>query len=364
MKNHKALISMMALSFLAIGNACGSDKKQEDGAEEKGKTVVAAEPSKITEVTAEELTIRDFNHEVVSNGKAAGHNNAELYFPAGGDAVITSVYVKNGDHVSKGQKLATLDTYKLVKERESAATALAKAELDLKDALIGQGYDPDASSGIPAEVMKLARLRSGYTEAEASLAKAEHEIEQATLTAPFSGVIANLSGKVFNRPDASKPFCSVIGDGMDVEFKIMEGELAVLQRGDKVQITPFSTGGVYSGRVSEINPQVDENGMVTLVASVDRGKGLYDGMNVKVSVQKSLGKQLVVPKTAVVLRTGRQVVFTLNEKGDKAMWNYVETGLENMGHYTITDGLEPGMKVITTGNVNLAHEAPVKVISH
>ena len=85
-------------------------------------------------------------------------------------------------------------------------------------------------------------------------------------------------------------------------------------------------------------------------------------MNVRVSVKRSVGEQLVIPKTAVVLRSGKQVVFTL--KDGKAMWNYVHTGLENMEEYTITDGLEEGMEVIVTGNVNLAHEAPVKVIKN
>lgn len=85
-------------------------------------------------------------------------------------------------------------------------------------------------------------------------------------------------------------------------------------------------------------------------------------MNVRVSVKRSVGEQLVIPKTAVVLRSGKQVVFTLKE--GKAMWNYVHTGLENMEEYTVTDGLEEGMEVITTGNVNLAHEAPVRVIKN
>lgn len=49
-------------------------------------------------------------------------------------------------------------------------------------------------------------------------------------------------------------------------------------------------------------------------------------MNVRVSVKRSVGEQLVIPKTAVVLRSGKQVVFTL--KDGKAMWNYVHTGLE------------------------------------
>ncbi len=99
-----------------------------------------------------------------------------------------------------------------------------------------------------------------------------------------------------------------------------------------------------------------------VTATVGNGKGLADGMNVKVSVQKSVGRQLVVPKSAVVLRTGRQVVFTLDESGKRAMWNYVQTGLENFGEYTITDGLEEGMDVIVDGNVNLAHESPVSVV--
>ena len=85
-------------------------------------------------------------------------------------------------------------------------------------------------------------------------------------------------------------------------------------------------------------------------------------MNVRVSVRKSLGQQLVVPKSAVVLRSGKQVVFTLSDDGGKALWNYVHTGLENMGNYSITDGLEPGAKVIISNNINLAHEAPVKVL--
>ena len=85
-------------------------------------------------------------------------------------------------------------------------------------------------------------------------------------------------------------------------------------------------------------------------------------MNVKVSVKRALDDQLIVPKSAVVLRTGKQVVFT--HRNGKAMWNYVHTGLENMNEYVIDEGLQPDMEIIYDGNVNLAHEAPVKVISN
>ena len=122
--------------------------------------------------------------------------------------------------------------------------------------------------------------------------------------------------------------------------------------------------GKCSGTVSEINPFVDENGLVSVRAKVNGGVKLFDGMNVRVSVKRSVPNQYVVPKTAVVLRTGKQVIFTL--KDGKAMWNYVTTGLENMTEYTLSrwegDGIKDGAQVIVTGNVNLAHEAPVEVI--
>ena len=217
---------------------------------------------------------------------------------------------------------------------------------------------------VPADVLELAKVKSGYEQSKAQYESAKYDVEQATLVAPFDGVVANLFEKEHNIPKTSEAFCRVINAGtMEVDFTVLESELPLIKVGDKVEVTPYaSAAGVRQGNISEINPLVDENGMVRVKARVNGGNKLFDGMNVRVSVKRSVGEQLVIPKTAVVLRSGKQVVFTL--KDGKAMWNYVHTGLENMEEYTITDGLEEGMEVIVTGNVNLAHEAPVKVIKN
>ena len=149
---------------------------------------------------------------------------------------------------------------------------------------------------------------------------------------------------------------------MEVAFTVLESELPLVKAGDRVEVMPYTVAsGSLQGRIAEINPSVDENGMVKVKAQVN-GKGkLFDGMNARVSVKRSVPGQLVIPKTAVVLRSGKQVVFTL--KDGKAMWNYVQTGLENLSEYTVTgEGMEEGVTVITAGNVNLAHETPVKVV--
>jgi multidrug efflux pump subunit AcrA (membrane-fusion protein) len=111
----------------------------------------------------------------------------------------------------------------------------------------------------------------------------------------------------------------------------------------------------------EINPSIDKNGMVQVKALINNPKNqLYDGMNVKIYLQRSLGKQLVIPKEALVLRSNKKVVFTL--KNGYAQWVYVQTGLENSGGYVVTEGLSEGDSVIYEGNINLAHETPVKLI--
>lgn len=355
MKHYLPLILFTAVSLAA----CSTKEIGKSPAADKDDSSIEV-PDKIAEVTVMDLQPTVFNHEIISNGHVTAREKVDVNFPSAG--IISAIYVRNGQRVTKGQPLASLDTYKLENQLEKERNAVASASIELQDVLIGQGYDPAQPEKVPADVMDLARLRSGLRQAELQLAATQREIQDATLVAPISGVVANLTAKPYNSASTSQPMCRIINDGgMDVEFSVLESELPMVHPGDAVAVTPFSTTDSRTGRVSEINPMVDDNGMVKVWATVDGGGSLIDGMNVRVNVRRAVEKALVIPKSAVVLRSGRQVVFTLD--GNQATWNYVTTGLENLNEYTVTDGLAPGMKVITTGNINLAHEAPVKVMA-
>ena len=210
--------------------------------------------------------------------------------------------------------------------------------------------------------MELARTRSGYDQALTQYRLAQYDEDHATLTAPFDGVVANLFAKPFGMASPSEVFCSVIGmDGMDASFGVLESELPLIGKGDPAGVSAYSAGGkTIVGYISEINPVVDEGGMVKVKATVPSSGEWFVGMNVWVSVRRSLPDQLVVPKTAVVLRSGKHVVFTY-ENG-KAHWHYVQLGLENSSEYTVTEGLTEGELIIIDGNMNLAHEATVTVV--
>ena len=81
---------------------------------------------------------------------------------------------------------------------------MLKAELELKDVLIGQGYSPDDFSKVPAETMKIAKVKSGYEQSKSQYELAKREMEHATLIAPFDGVVANLFSKPYNPANTSE----------------------------------------------------------------------------------------------------------------------------------------------------------------
>lgn len=345
---------MLFVTLLAVCYSCSSKKEKEN---EKDGDITQTVNDRPIEVKAKPLEYKDFNYELISNGTITALNKADVRFQS--QDYIVKIYVKNGQRVAKGQKLAELDKFKLQNNLEQARESLERAKLDLQDVLIGQGYSLSDSSRIPVEVMKIAKIRSNYEQSRNTYIMAVYNLNVATLYAPFSGVVANLTAKEHNFP-GNDPFCIIIdNEKPEVVFNILESELALIKTNDKVIVSPFSNAGyTIEGRISEINPLIDKNGMVRIKAVINnKDNTFYEGMNVKIRVQRLLGKQLIIPKSALLLRTNRKVVFTL--KGNQAMWNYVQTAQENSDSYVVTEGLTAGDSIIYEGNFNLAHESPV-----
>ena len=346
----KKLCFFSIAGFLLLGCASNNGARNENGL----STVL---PDETSEVQAMLLEYTDFQHELIANGTVSA-NKADLRFQTSEN--IVAIYVKNGDRVHKGQKIAMLEQFKLKNNLAQAKDNLERAYLDLQDALITQGYMHGDSTQVNKEILQIAKMRSNYPQTFNQYELADYDYRNSVLYAPFDGTVANLFTKVYNIPNTTEPFCTIIDDTREADFKILESELPFVHTGDKVQVSPFSVNN-YSceGRVSEINPSIDKNGMVRIKATIHHTcKHLYDGMNVKLKLQRSLGKQLVIPKEALVLRSNKKVVFTL--KDGKAQWVYVQTGLENASGYVVTDGLAAGDSVIYAGNINLAHETPVR----
>ena len=335
--------------------SCGGGTSDAPPDDDRQQNLLAGETQDVQAVRAVQ---QPFYQEIVSNGKITAGKYADVYWNV--DGYISKINVLNGRRVSKGDVIATLDAVKLKNSFESATASLEQSKLSMQDVIIGQGYNPQSDS-IPENVLKLAQVKSGYLQSLANYNSAKYDYENATLKAPISGVVANLTDRESNPASHGKAFCRIIDqNSLCVEFSILESEVSLIKIGEPVEVTAFSVPDrKWTGRITEINPFVESSGMLKVKASIDRPDGLFEGMNTSLKIRKDIGKMLAVPKTSVVYRSGRAVIFTA--KGGVAHWNYVETSIENSDLIAVKSGIREGDSVIYTGNTFLADRTVINV---
>lgn len=255
--------------------------------------------------------------------------------------------------------LAVIEDFEYRSRLTAARQTLEKAEINFKDDLISNYYTTDTSGLSPAKI-KISRIRSGLNDALTALEVAEYNFNNTRIYAPIRGTVANLEAMQWNPSQNYKSLCTIIFDEvMEVEFPVIESEFGFISKGMPVGIIPFINDSTFiSGTISQINPQVDETGMVKVKAGFRNNGRLIDGMNVRVVIRKPVPNRLVVPKEALVIRQGKDVIFVRQDS--LAIWKYVTVEFENSTSVSVKEGLEPGDLVIVSGNVNLAHETIVK----
>lgn len=265
-----------------VMTSCSTNSQQATTSQEPVTTPVDVQEEVVSEVKPEVKELP--SNSLTATGKVKAANYTDLYFRS--QEQIAHVYVKNGARVGKGQKIADLEVFALNNQLRQAEISLEQAKLELQDILIGQGYDPDHLDKVPADMMKLAKVKSGYEQAALQKENALREMENATLVAPFDGVIANLIAKPHHMASSSEPFCRIIQtSNMEVEFQVLENELHLIKMGQKVEIVPQATTvGVQQGEICSMNPLVDEKGLIRVRARVKGNVGLMEGMNVTVRI--------------------------------------------------------------------------------
>ncbi len=347
--------------------ACSEEKKQEKEINIQGQEQAVAKVDTMV------LRWQTFNNQLLCNGRLTAIKKAELQMPRQGE-ILLSVPVHNGQRVEAGALLAVSDTVTRRAELEKAEQDFERACVELQDKLIGLGYnvgtthsDEEWQNIVPADVLHRVELTSGYHNARYQLESARKALKDCRLRAPFGGRIANMEARPHQ---ACSKFCTLLDDSFfDVEFKILEAELSFVRVGQHVQITPFVyKDSNFTGTVTEINPTVDDRGLVKVVARIKNTSAqLMDGMNVRVIVESGIPHMLVVPKEAVVERDGYHVVFMYDASSRRAIWTYVDIVYSNLNSHVITGcarkqtTVNEGDIVITSGNLNLADDTEVEV---
>jgi len=350
--------TLIMLAFMLLTAACSyvpSDLKENEPVKS------TTSPQK---VTVSILEINDFPMQTISNGLLESAATVELFFEESG--TLDHVYFHNGDKVSQGDLLASLVNTRQLLDLQKAEATLKETESELRSLVLGFGSAMGDTSSVEHELLQLLKSQSGFTMAALNLKSTRMNVESTFLKAPIKGLVSGVTKQEHQQILNNEPFCTLLNDDKFIAvFTVIESELSKIKSGQKVKVYPIAYDSLYiTGTIVEIDPMVDKNGLIHVKALVDNPKyqkkatmKLLAGMNIKVVVEEVKANQLFIPKSALVLRSGKKVVFSYH--GGLAKWNYVETGAENSNSYIITKGLTPGDTIITQGALNLAHEAKV-----
>lgn len=356
-----------SLMFISCNNAEKTEKKEEELSKTEYKEIVNL-------VDTIRLKRQMFNKEIVCNGRLRAIEKGDISFKSAG--VVAKIDVLNGSYVEKGDMLALLDTSEASVELEKAKRAMEKANIDLVDKLIGQGYYKDTTkisldqayyddpSNVPALVLKNVKATSGYNNAKEALEAAQRRLDNCYLYAPFNGKTANIDVKIHER--SKDRFCTLIDDSyFDVDFNLLEAEMNDIAVDQAIIVTPFiDDNKKFNGVITQVNPLVDDKGQVNVKAKMKNiDNYLVEGMNVKIIIQKQINDMFVVPKDAVVIRDGFSVLFRYID--GKARWTYVDVMMSNTSSHVVTGCVKKQTTIskddiiITSGNLNLADDTAV-----
>jgi RND family efflux transporter MFP subunit len=318
-------------------------------------------------VTVEAARDGDLVLSIITSGQVRSERESKLKSEVTG--TVQRVAVRPGQNVRKGQILVVLDStpFDLVaRQRQAEVDRVYQTFLDL--------WVPDSLDGARAgkeERRRAYMIRSGLNAARLNLEQAKLDRERATIVAPFDGVVDRVEVTEGERIGSGQAVATVVDmQHLRIEAAVLEHDIPVIKEGGVATVASAASPNVLGrGVIMAVLPMVDSNTHAGRAYVHLTGNGvLRPGMSVDVRLEATrLTKRRLVPKTAVIERDGRPLVFVVNN--GRADWVYIRRGRDN-GIETevlpdsITNELpvKAGDQVITRGHLTLTHQAPVRVI--
>ena len=319
----------------------------------------------IYEVATQSAIVGNFPLKVITTGILSASQQLQLKLPSSG--FISHFTLEVGQTIQKGQLIAQLDDIELQHQLRQKQLDLEKAIFEKNDMLVLQGGKESDDSSVPPHKLKNILTLSGYNRAILAIEQTERAIEQMKIYAPFGGIISEINLQIGQQVSAGAPICTIINhQTFEAVFNLTEEEALQISKGERVKVSLIAQSSrTFTAQISTIRPVVSKDGLVEIRAKLmsKNTSKLLEGMNLNIVLEKPVPNQVIVPKSSIVLRSGREVIFTYDENSGLAKWNYVTVLHQNDEQATIAKGIVNNDKVIVKGQLNLAHDAEVKIIN-
>lgn len=292
--------------------------------------------------------------------------------------IVKYIYVKEGQTVSRGQIVATIENTDVVSLQREYYTAYKESEMSRLE-LDRQKTLASAGAGIKKN---LQLSEKNFKVAQANMVGVGRQLQQVgislkevakgkfttvfPLRAPISGTVSDMQASLGSYADMQTPLMKIRNNqAVECDLNVFEKDIAKVKVGDRVLVNLTNQPGVnVSGRVYGMNQYLNKGTKSVAVhvkLDAKRGTKLFEGMYVSGQIATSRQLCMTLPDKAIVSADGKQYVFALNQQESKGgtysfSRHEVTTGVSNNGYTEVSlcKHLQKGHKIVTSNAFYLA----------
>jgi membrane fusion protein (multidrug efflux system) len=364
MKNRLLVLTILSLAVACApkGSKLEQDKakladlkKQEGDLRGKIQTLqdtVNAEGGKelkTVKVQIQDIAMKPFRHYVEVQASVYGQDNINVNPEMPG--VVKSLFVTEGDKVTKGQVLANIDDAVIQQNIQELQTSL-----ELTKTLYEKQKNLwDQKIGTEEQYLN---AKSTYESMQKRLAALQQQADMAKIKSPIDGTVDAVNIKVGESVAPGMPSIRVVNaEQLKVKGNVTEAYIADIHQGDSLRVGFPDLNQEISSTATYVSHAIDEvNRTFTVEVKLPQSPNYHPNMIAMMKIIDYSSKAAVVIPINIVQSdpTGDFVFIAENHNGTMvAKKQPVTRGKVYNGMAEITDGLKAGDKLITIGYEDL-----------
>lgn len=374
-------ISILALLPALVLLSCSGDNSNES---ERGRGGGPGGENRGSAVEVNELESEDIVDQVRSYGSVRSQDVVQVVPQL--NERITAIHVDLGDTVSEGDLLAQLydATYRDNVRSDEANLRQRRVALE-RDSTTYQRqrtlYDRGAISSSEYDEARSTyeSSRADYESAEASFTQSREDLKKTEVRSPVDGVVIRRHqsrGDLASSGQELFEIASTVGYEVRLYLPMREWRKTSINQQVLLRASgedDFDAEGVISRR----SPEIDRStGLGEVVVTVtDPGSSIYSGVLVESRVNVDHRQQtVVVPRSALIEQVRTRINPETNAIDIEREYSAfvavddtlaerrnVELGIEQGNRVQITSGLQPGDKLIVTGQRGLEDQGRIRI---
>lgn len=373
--NYSGILTAVAMAvFLAACSSTSSDDKKtrlENLKEQQAKLTkeiqklekeVAKENpdttrvEKVKDVGVSELKTQPFDHYVKTQGTIEAEDNIQVSSRTMG--VVTQVFVREGQQVSKGQVLAQIDNSVILnsiqelKSQLELANTVYERQKNLWDQKIG------------TEVQYL-QAKTNKESLEKKLSSLYEQNDMTKIKSPINGTVDAIPVKVGQNIAPGQPAVHVVNTSdLKVKANVSESFITTIKKGDKVKVTIPDINKEVEAKVSFVGRTIDPlSRSFTVEVKLPTEPEFHPNMTAVLKIVfESVSSALVVPVNVIQDINGEKVLYTAVKQDNKMVARKKVVTVDGVyDNLAQVEGLEPGAKVITVGYQGLSDGELIKI---